>query len=391
MPRHMPGRMIVEEFRAIGGSARRAVSVPGPERATAVQALKASAAAIVAWALAGWWWNAPMALLAPWTAVVLVHSTVYRSVYSAVQQFLVVAAGTLIASGAMALTQNVMIGMAIALPITVLIGSYGRFGDQGWYAPSAALFVLTYGSYGLVEIGHRLMETVLGAVVGVLVNALVLPPVHTSDVRRLRTQVPTDCARLLREIADGIEGGYGAADAEEWHGRALRLGATVAELRTARHRADEGRRLNPGRRLRRGRPAPPSRDIRWERIADHLAEALRSLTEAAHDTPPFATPPPQALRELATLFRSAGEACATDADRIGRPGGEQAAQALTAAQAAGDRIAAFLADPAGHGFAALGELTTATTRLLDDLSAATDHSGQAPDSRSGTAKSVNTP
>lgn len=385
------GRALAGEVRAIGRSTCRAVTVPGPERATAVQALKAAAAAIAAWALAGWWWNAPMALLAPWTAVVLVHSTVYRSVRSAVQQFLVVATGTLVASGAMALTQNVMIGMAIALPITVLIGSYGRFGDQGWYAPSAALFVLTYGSYAPVEIGHRLMETVLGAVVGVLVNALVLPPVHTSDVLRLRAQVPADCARLLREIADGIEDGYGAADAQEWHGRALRLGATVAELRTARHREDESRRLNPGRRLRRVRPAPPSRDIRWERIADHLAEALRALTEVAHDTPPFETPPPQALRELATLLRSAGEACATDADRVGRGDGEQAGESLAEARAAGDRIAAHLADPAGRGLASLGELTTATTRLLDDLEAATDHSSQAPGSRSGTARSADTP
>ncbi|WP_425837077.1 aromatic acid exporter family protein [Streptomyces fractus] len=391
MPRPMPGRMIVEEFRAIGGSARRAVSGPGPERATAVQALKAAVAAIVAWALAGWWWNAPMALLAPWTAVVLVHSTVYRSVRSTVQQFLVVAGGTLIASGAMALTHDVLAGMAIALPVTVLIGSYGRFGDQGWYAPSAALFVVTYGSYAPVEIGHRLMETLLGAVVGVLVNALVLPPVHTSDVRRLRAQVQTDCARLLREIADGIEDGYGAADAEEWHGRALRLGATVAELRTARHRADESRRLNPGRRLRREPPAPPARENRWERIADHLAEALRSLTEAAHDTPPFETPPPQALRELAALFRAAGEACATDTDHVGRSAGRRSEEALDAARAAGDRFAAYLADPPARGLAALGELTTTTTRLLDDLTAATDHSPHSPASRSGTSKSTSRP
>ncbi|MET8473048.1 aromatic acid exporter family protein [Streptomyces sp. NPDC006422] len=388
---HMPGRAIVEEARAIGVSARRAVTVPGPERATAVQALKAAAAAIVAWSLAGWWWNAPMALLAPWTAVVLVHSTVYRSVRSAAQQFLVVAVGTLIASGAMSLTHNVLAGMAIALPLTVLIGSYGRFGDQGWYAPSAALFVVTYGSYAPVEIGHRLMETLLGAVVGVLVNALVLPPVHTSDVRRLRAQVPADCAELLREIADGVEDGYEAADAEEWHGRALRLGATVAELRTARRHADESRRLNPGRRLRRQGPAPPSRDNRWDRVADHLATALRSLTEAAHDTPPFETPPPRALRELAELFRSAGEACATDADRVGRQDAEQPVEALEAARAAARRFAAHLSDPDGRGFAALGELTTVTTRLLDDLEAATDHSAQPPGSRSGTEKSAHTP
>ncbi|MGY0488134.1 hypothetical protein [Streptomyces sp. WG-D5] len=390
MPRG-PVRTIVEEVRAVGRSTRRAVTAPGPERATAVQALKAAAAAIVAWALAGVWWNAPMALLAPWTAVVLVHSTVYRSVRSAAQQFLVVASGTLVAAGAMVLTRNVMAAMAIALPVTVLIGSYARFGDQGWYAPSAALFVITYGSYAPVEIGHRLMETVLGAVVGVVVNALVLPPVHTHDVLRLRARVPADCARLLREIADGIEDGYSAADAEAWHGRALQLGATVAELRAARHRADESRRLNPARRLRRLKPSPPSRDLRWDRVADQLAVALRALTEAADDTPPFETPPRRALRDLAALLRAAGQACATDAERVGSPGGERAQEALDEARAAAGRIASALADPDGRGYASLGELTTATTRLLDNLEAATDQSAQDPGSRSGTSKSASTP
>jgi uncharacterized membrane protein YgaE (UPF0421/DUF939 family) len=66
-------------------SIRRAVTESGAERDTVVQSLKAAEAALLAWALTGWWWDAPMALLAPWTALFLVQNTVYRSLLSALQ------------------------------------------------------------------------------------------------------------------------------------------------------------------------------------------------------------------------------------------------------------------------------------------------------------------
>ncbi|MFG2577269.1 hypothetical protein [Streptomyces sp. NPDC048481] len=46
----------------------------------AVQAVKAALAAWSAWAVAGWWLKAPVAFVAPWVAIVLVESTVYRSI-----------------------------------------------------------------------------------------------------------------------------------------------------------------------------------------------------------------------------------------------------------------------------------------------------------------------
>ncbi len=69
-----------------------------PDRYQVVQSLKAAAAAIIAWALTGWWLEAPMALMAPWAAVALVQGTVYRSLRTAVQLFVMIATGTLLAA-----------------------------------------------------------------------------------------------------------------------------------------------------------------------------------------------------------------------------------------------------------------------------------------------------
>ncbi len=142
------------------------------------------------------------------TALFLVQSTVYRSLLSAMQQLTVVVVGTLLAAVAGVLTHNTMAAMALALPLTVLLGNYARFGTQGLYAPTAALFVLTSGAYTAPDIAHRFLETLLGAVIGIGVNALVFPPVHSRRVRHLRAQLPHSSAELLYTIADGVAAGH---------------------------------------------------------------------------------------------------------------------------------------------------------------------------------------
>ncbi|MGW6011818.1 FUSC family protein [Streptomyces sp. NPDC055210] len=355
---------LTREAAAVGRSVRTCFAESGPERDTAVQSLKAAGAALLAWALAGWWWNAPMALLAPWTALFLVQSTVYRSLLTALQQVVVVVTGTLLATGALALTHDTMAAMALALPLTVLLGTYARLGSQGLYAPTAALFVLAYGSYSGFDILHRLLETLLGAAIGIAVNASVLPPVHSGRVHHLRARLPRDCAHLLHEVADGIETSYDKERARGWYDSAVRLADVVTELRTARRWSDESHRFNPGRRLRRSAAAPPpvEWDFTWDRITEHIRAITRSLSEAV-------SPPESALGVpgiLSPLLRAAGDVLDC---RDGTTSGEQdrAHAALGAAVAAHGRLASVLADGRQGATPALGGLTADTERLLDDL------------------------
>ncbi|SCF92905.1 FUSC family protein [Streptomyces sp. Cmuel-A718b] len=213
--------------------ARLAPRLHRPARYQVVQSLKAAAAAIIAWALTGWWLEAPMALMAPWAAVALVQGTVYRSLRTAVQIVLMITAGTLLAAGAAAFTGNTMIAVVVALPLTTLLGHLAPVGGQGLYAPTTALFVLAYGSYSWPAVGHRLLETLVGAAVGIAVNALVLPPVHSLHVSRLASALPRDSAHLLRDLADGMED-YDASRAEQWHRSAKDLLAALSELYVGR-------------------------------------------------------------------------------------------------------------------------------------------------------------
>ncbi|MGW2859037.1 FUSC family protein [Streptomyces sp. NPDC001205] len=379
------------ECAAVARSTRRALRGPGPERDTAVQALKAAAAALIAWALAGWWWKAPMALLAPWTAIFLVQSTVYRSLKTALQQFVVVVMGTLLAAGAGVLTRDTMLAMVIALPVTMLFGSYARFGAQGLNAPTAALFVLVYGTYSGFDILHRFLETLLGAAIGLAVNALVLPPVHSRSVRHLRGHLPEESAALLHTIADGLgDDGPTREEAQAWHDRARRLTDRVTDLRTARSWSDESYRFNPGRRLRRSAPVPPAADwdFTWDRITSHVEAITRTLTGAAEGRSDHAALPDPALAIVAELLRAAGDVCelddtlerssadAPEEDDTASERGRDRQRALRTAYAAQARLSAVFRERSGELPDALAAITADTIRLLGDLS---EIAGRAPD------------
>ncbi|MGW7053175.1 FUSC family protein [Streptomyces sp. NPDC054887] len=360
------------EVAAIGRSARRAAAGPGPERDVVTQSLKAAGAAAAAWALTGWWWNAPMALMAPWTAVVLVQSTVYRSLRSGVQQLVVIALGTVLAAGAANLTGDTMTAMVLVLPVAVLIGNYARFGEHGLYAPTTAVFVLAYGSYSGLDILHRLFESAVGAVIGIAVNALILPPVHLRSVRDCLRRLPEECAELLRTVADGLREGYGRQDAEGWHDRARRIGGILADLRDARRWSRESYRLNPGRRLRRTGPAlpPPAWDQAWERIADPLTTLLRTLASTTSDEPPLTPLPEAAVAPLSDLLRAAGDVCAADRDHLeGRGEGspDERARALESAWTAHGRLKRQLARLDSETATSLGGLVAQAQQLLHEL------------------------
>ncbi|MFE4861148.1 aromatic acid exporter family protein [Streptomyces sp. NPDC056670] len=351
-----------------------------------VQALKAAGAALIAWLLAGWWWQAPMALMAPWTAVALVQSKVYRSVRAGAQQLALITSGTLIAAAAVSLTHSTTAAIALALPLTTLLGNYTRFGDQGLYAASTALFVLTYGTYSAIDIGHRLLESLLGAAVGIAVNALILPPVHLRGVRDVLPGPPRQAARFARLLADDLEGGHGGDHTQNWTAESDRLNQTLTDLRTARGWTQESLRLNPGHRLRRPPSAipSPSWDIGWERIAHHLTALAGLLAEGTREEPALAAPPTEVPAHTAQLLRAVADVCERHLRSLTEPWhqpDDSIAEAMTPARDAHEQLKLFLlAQHDRETEAVVGALVTRAQQLIHDL----DHLTQ-PSTGSGTS------
>ncbi|GHJ35654.1 aromatic acid exporter family protein [Streptomyces sp. TS71-3] len=389
------GRRLRAELAHLHRGARRAMSGPGPERDTAVQSCKAAGAAVAAWALTGWWLRAPLAMLAPWTALTLVEATVYRSFRSGLQQLAVIMAGTLWATAAMAATGGSTLGaMLIALPVMVLFGSHHQFGTQGLYGATTALFVITDGAYSPFEVGHRLLETLIGAALGIAVNAFVLPPVRLRDVRAQLHRMPFDSAELLHAMAGALAGEWSASDAAAWHDRARRLARIPDAVAAARRWTAESSRANPGARMRRTGTAPPAveHDARWEKIAVHLGTVTRTLDCTTGERARLTVPRPAFLARYAELVERAAVLCEAEARLLragadpGPPHGpdpgegsrtepvpghpmasDRLGRARDEAWRIHDRLAADFAERPGPAAAVPGELLVESTQLLSVL------------------------
>ncbi|MEU3859992.1 aromatic acid exporter family protein [Streptomyces sp. NPDC028722] len=292
---------------------RRAWTGPGRERDMALQAVKAALAAWLAWVVAGWWLHAPVAFVAPWVAVVLVESTVYRSIAHGLQQLAAIAAGTIAATAAGLLLHSTVAAMAVVLPPVMLLGRWRRLGSQGINAATGALFVLTNAPVSVATSTARLTEALFGAVVGIAVNALVRPPLYLRDTRSVLQDATEEAHDILRDVADGLAGGHwDAEEAGAWHERALRLNRLVEEARSAVEWSRESLRVNL-RRRRAGAVPPPGKEyddalVVLDYASVHTAGVTRTVMEAAAEDRPPPRPRPGPARRYAEFLRQTAHA-----------------------------------------------------------------------------------
>lgn len=309
------------EAHAVGRATRAAWCGPGRERDLVVQSLKAAAAALLAWLVGSVWLGDPMALMASWVALILVQATVYSSLLQAAQQFAAICAGTVLASTALAVTGSTLGALALAIPLLMLLANWPYFGDQGVFGATTALFTLATGAAGASAVGHRVGQAALGAVIGVAVNALVLPPIHLRDVGENLAALAREAGDLLHTVADDLrDTEWNAQSAAGWSSASARLEHRLEALRSARGWSRESLRLTGGplRAVRRpATPAPPEEeDERWSRVTGHIRALTRTLAVAADEGRTPLPPGGPALRAYARLLELIGDACHTESDRL---------------------------------------------------------------------------
>ncbi|WP_180685722.1 aromatic acid exporter family protein [Streptomyces gossypiisoli] len=290
---------------------RRACAGPGRERDLAVQAVKAALAAWLVWAVVGWWLKAPMAFVAPWVAVVLVESTVYRSVAHGLQQLAAIAFGTVAATAGVLALGNAMAAMALVLPVAVLLGNWRQLGSQGIYAATGALFVLTGPNVSVIGAGARIAEAVFGALVGIAVNALIRPPVYLRNTRAALQDAAGEAHDILASVAEGIRSDdWDSQRAEALHERALRLSRLVEQALSSLGWSRESLRVNPLHRRSRPLPGQAYDDAVavLDYVAVHTAGVTRTVMEAAEEHRGAARPHPRIAGPYADFLDRAAEA-----------------------------------------------------------------------------------
>lgn len=218
------------------------------------------------------------AFYAPLGAVLAMHPTVADSASAAWRSVLAMLMGFALAFVVYELTPSVPNALTIALIVALAVGveQWRRLlRDQASWVSFAAVLMITVGSgapgpYVLRYAGL----TLLGAAIGVLVTAVLFPPLQLTQAveqightRGLLAAHLTDIAATLRDAR--------VPDPEEWTERNRRLDRALDRMRTAASQVERARRANPRARRWRGRAA----EIREEsRAVDRVAVLVDDLT-----------------------------------------------------------------------------------------------------------------
>jgi uncharacterized membrane protein YgaE (UPF0421/DUF939 family) len=192
------------------------------------QVLKTALAAGLSWQLAVWILGSRYPYFAPLAAILTVQVTVAESVSRGGQRILGVVGGVAISLvavhflglSALAVALLVLIGMAMATALGFGPMAISQVAVSG-------LLVMSLGAKpGYAAI--RLLDTILGALVAVAVNAVVVPPDATPAARSHIEQLADDLAALLTAVAEAV------ARREE-------VGRYIEEARHLSERVDDAR------------------------------------------------------------------------------------------------------------------------------------------------------
>lgn len=255
-------------------------------------------------AATGAWWvsdavlDSQMAFLAPWTALLTVHATVYRSLSRGVQTTIASTIGV-----AVSFLIGNYLGVSLwTFALAMFVGLAGArlswIRDEGVAIATTAIFVLGSGFDSqqplLVD---RLLELVLGVAVGLAVNLLMIPPLRDRQATRYIDSVNRQMGEVLTDMSKQFSRSWDADAAQEWFERTEAMSRELDSAWQTVRFARESRRINPrtalrSRRKRDRRDSADSADsaekesyenilFRVDEGISHLRNLARTLREAS--------------------------------------------------------------------------------------------------------------
>lgn len=241
-----------------------------------VQLVKTVLAATVAWVLATYAFRLEQAFLAPWSALLVVNATVYRTLSEGGRQVGATVLGVLVATAVGHALGLDVASVAVAMTAGLAIGSLTLLRGQETTVAATALVVLTTGfSDDDAVLVARLLDTGVGIAVGVVVNMLVWPPLRRRTAIAAMDAVDDAIGGLLVDVATGVRRGVTAAGASAWVERTRELDEQLDTAWALVRQARESALLNPRRSARGWRDTHEWRAL-LERMEQAVAE-LRSL------------------------------------------------------------------------------------------------------------------
>ncbi|MGV9884761.1 FUSC family protein [Streptomyces sp. NPDC003006] len=345
----------------------------------AAQTLRSTAAAVISFVVALMVLPAqPAPLTAPLTALLVVQVTLYATLTTGIRRVNSVVVGVLIAIGFTSLVGLTWWSLGLTIFTSLIIGRFVRVSE---FVPEVAISaMLVLGVSQATSVAwHRVLETLIGAGVGLLFNLLFAPPVWTQSAGTSIDGLARGMGHMFRTMGAEIAKGHlpfphAAARLHE----ARRLDHDIVEVDASLRQAEESLRMNP--RVREGLLSRVVLRTGLDTL-EICAVVLRVLTRSLTDLAKFRTEeslfPPDVSAGLQELFEQVAEAIESFARLITTQvaaNAEQAEERLTAALAASrltrDRVAEMLLEDVQEHprqWQLHGALLAEIDRILDEL------------------------
>ena len=253
----------------------------GSRRQPWLQVAKSAVATVLAWLLAGWLIPGPLPIFAAIAALLVVQPSLNQSVVKGIERSVGVVAGVVIASILSLVfgqaTWVVLLAVAAALLIAWLLRMTTGTSNQ---VAISALLVLGLGAATPQYAVDRVIETVIGAVIGFVVNLVLVPPVALRPAHDSVDVLGAEVAASLDRLADALETPQTAAQLEELMVTARLMRPMRDAAETALLAAEESLTLNPRGRRRREELARLQSAL--ERFSSIVTQVL-GMTRAVYD------------------------------------------------------------------------------------------------------------
>jgi len=293
------------------------VSLRTARRSPLLQVAKSALATIAAWLIAGWLIPGPAPVFAAIAALLTVQPSISQSFGRGVERTIGVIAGVIVASAIAIVLGNGFWAIALAVVCALLLAWALRAtpGTANQVAISA-LLVLALGTATPGYAIDRILETAIGAAIGLIVNVALVPPLALESARARVATLTEEAAAALDRLGAALTTRQAPQALHELLTRARAVRDTVAAAQTPLADARDSLALNPrGRRLATDVTALEDDVQRLSAIVTHLIGMTRAFVDDYDDT--IATDP-EAIAIAEQLRRAAHDV------RLGLPAGDGA-------------------------------------------------------------------
>jgi hypothetical protein len=209
-----------------------------------VQTVRATVAATLSYAVAVQLSSEPAPLTAPLTALLVVQVTFYSTLTTGIRRVNSVVVGVVIAIGFSSVVGLSWWSLGLIILASLTIGQFVRVDEFVNEVAISAMLVL-----GVTDLASqawdRVLETLIGAVVGLLFNLLFAPPVWVDTAGESIESLARRARHLLLSIADELSGPTPVEVAAARLHEARRLDQAIADVDGALRQAEDSLRLNP--------------------------------------------------------------------------------------------------------------------------------------------------